>query len=189
MTRHPFNSGELGRDDPELMSLAEELEGLAVADPRPRAGFHDRVLAAIDAEPARRRSWVSRLFAGDGRQLLQAAALALVLVVGITTAFLAGGILDGLRRTPGTGPPLPSPSDALPTITPSPSLSASPSPSSSPSPSASPSTAPSASVDDASETPRPSESDNSGPGGGDDESETPRPSESGNSGPGGGDDD
>ncbi len=187
MTRHPFNSGELGRDDPELMSLAEELEGLAVADPRPRAGFHDRVLAAIDAEPARRRSWVSRLFAGDGRQLLQAAALALVLVVGITTAFLAGGILDGLRRTPGTGPPLPSPSDALPTITPSPSLSASPSPS--PSPSASPSTAPSASVDDASETPRPSESDNSGPGGGDDESETPRPSESGNSGPGGGDDD
>lgn len=189
MNRHPFNSGELGRDDPELTSLAEELEGLASGDPQPSAGFHDRVLAAIQAEPARRRSWLARLVAGDGRHLLQAASLAVVLVIGVAAALAAGGILDGLRRVPGTGPTLlPSPSTVTQTITPSPSPSVSPSPSPSASPSSSGTAEPSGSDDHGTETPRPSESDNSGPGGGGDASDSPRASESDNSGPGGDDD-
>lgn len=173
MTRHPFNAGELGLDDAELTSLAEELEELAGGDPRPSAGFHDRLLAALDAEPAHRRSWLASAWAGSGRHPLQAAALAIVLTVGVATAFLAGGILDGLRRAPGTTPPPPPSTSPTRLVTPSPTVTSSPSPSPSVtplvSPSASPSAAPSASDDDdESETPRPSESDNSGPGGGGD---------------------
>lgn len=187
MNRHPFNGSELGRDDAELTSLAEELEGLASGDPQPSAGFHDRVLAAIEAEPARRRSWLTRFVAGDGRHLLQATTLTAVLIIGVAAALAAGGILDGLRRAPGTGPtPLPSPSAVTQTITPSPSPSPTQTPSTSPSPSGS--AEPSGSDDHATETPRPSASDNSGPGGGGDPSDSPRPSESDNSGPGGDDD-
>lgn len=182
MTRHPFNMGELGRDDPSLAGLAEELERVAAESPQPPAGFHQRVLAAIDAEPAHRRSWFAALHWPGGGHAWQAAALGLVLALGIGAAMLAGGMLDLLRQ--GSGAPSPVPSFSAPaTVTPSPSPtpSTSPSPTPTPTPSPSPTASPSAD-DDGTETPQPTEtpdpSDNSGPGGGD----------GGNPGPGGGDD-
>ena len=79
MTRHPFNDGELGRDDANLSALAEELERLSVGDPQPSPGFHDRVLTAIEAEPAHRRSWLAGLLAGDGGRVLQFVALVVIM--------------------------------------------------------------------------------------------------------------
>jgi hypothetical protein len=185
MTRHPFNPGELGCDDVELETLAAELESLSHGTQLPSAGFHERVLAAVDAADPPRRSWLAAMFAPGAGGAWQGAALAVVLVLGITAALLGGGLLDDLRRQPGTQPSVLPSASAEPTITPSPSVGPSVSPSPSPSPSATPTpspvvtAAPTASDDDdETETPEPSESDNSGPGGGGDD----------NSGPGGADD-
>ncbi len=183
MTRQPFNPGELGRDDPDLDALAAELESLRHGTELPSAGFHERVLAAVEAADPPPRSWLAAIFAPGIGGAWQGAALAVVLVLGITAALLGSGLLDGLRRQPGTGPSVVPSASTEPTITPSPSVSPSvtPSPSASPSPTATPSPSPSVEAsasDDEVETPEPSESDNSGPGGGGDD----------NSGPGGGDD-
>ena len=183
MTRQPFNPGELGRDDADLDALAAELESLRHGTELPSAGFHERVLAAVEAADPPRRPWLAAIFAPGTGGAWQGAALAVVLVLGITAALLGGGLLDDLRRQPGTEPSVVPSASTEPTITPSPSVSPSvtPSPSASPSPTATPSPSPSVEAsasDDEVETPEPSESDNSGPGGGGDD----------NSGPGGGDD-
>ncbi len=176
MTRRPFTSGELGRDDAELDQLAAELEAVGGSSQLPSPGFHERVLAAVDAVDPPRRSWLAAWLTPGSGLAWQGATLGLVLVLGVTAAFMAGGLLDGVRRGPGVGTS-PSPLQSVePTITPSPLPSAPPSPTVTPSPSATPSatpvrsTAPSPSEsEDGIETPRPSESDNSGsgPGGGD----------------------
>ncbi|MEO8246644.1 MAG: hypothetical protein ABI622_05935 [Chloroflexota bacterium] len=175
MTRRPFTSGELGRDDAELDQLGAELEALAAGASTPSRGFHNRVLAAVDGTEPPRRWWLAAWLAPGSGAAWQGATLALVLVLGVTAALMAGGLLDGVRRTPGAGTspapsesaeqsitPSPSPSPS-PTITPTPSSAASVSPTATPVVSAEGS--PSESEDGA-ETPRPGESDNSGPGGG-----------------------
>ena len=185
MTRQPFDPGELGRDDADLDALAAELESLSHGTELPSAGFHERVLAAVEAADPPRRSWLAAMFAPGAGAAWQGAALAVVLVLGITAALLGGGLLDELRRQPGTEPSVVPSVSTEPTTTPSPSVSPSttPSPSATPSPTGTPlpaaTVSPSASDDDEPETPEPSESDNSGPGGGGDD----------NSGPGGGGDD
>ena len=183
MTRRPFTSGELGRDDTELDQLGAEIEALNGEASAPSPGFHERVLAAVEVADPPRRSWLAAWLTPGSGAAWQGATLALVLVLGVTAALMAGGVLDGVRRGPGVGSS-PSPSHtAEATITPSPSPSATPRPSATPSASVSPSVTPARTAD-----PSPSESE--------DEPETPQPTESedagsgadDSSGPGGGDD-
>jgi hypothetical protein len=177
---NPYDPGELGRHDPELDRIANELEREATAmGGEPPVGLTGRILTAIDQEPmpAARWAWLTNL-RGPARMVAAAA----VVLVAITGALAIGSLINGLRPDVG-GPPtpvvLPSPS-ATPSPSPSPTIDPSVSPSGSPSPTATPIVQPTPSDDDDDEveTPEPSESDddNSGPGGGGDD----------NSGPGGG---
>lgn len=202
-----FRSDELEGDltageQAEMIATARELEWLAATDDvAPSAGFADRVMTAVAAEPtprpmtaaasaARRGAFLGVLAAfGDlwrvamtgGRPMaVRAPAMALVLVIlagtlgaGALGVGALSGLLDGSRETP---PPsqVTSPSPAVPSGSPSPSPSPSASPSPSPSPSASPSATP-----DSSESPEPSET----PSGTDDATAPPRPSPSATSEP------
>lgn len=174
-----FRPDELGEatsvgEQAEAMATARELEWLAATDDiAPSAGFADRVMAAVAAEPsprpmtaaasaARRGALLGVVAAlGDlwrvawtgGRPLAvraPAIALVVVLLAGTVGAGALGvGALSGLLDRP---PVSPAPS---PVVIPSPSPSTSPSPSPSPSPTPSASPAPSASP---SSSPEPSES-------------------------------
>jgi hypothetical protein len=182
---NPYDPAELGRHDPELDRIAQELERqVAAMGGEPPLDLTGRILSAIDDEPmpSSRWSWLSGL-RGPARFL----AAASVLVVAITGALAIGSLIDQARQNVGGDPTpvvLPSPSET-PAPSPSRSLTPSPSASASPSPTASPTVAPTTQPtasddDDEVETPEPSESDddNSGPGGGGGDDD--------NSGPGGG---
>ena len=181
---NPYDPAELGRHDPELDRIAQDLEQqVAAMGGEPPLDLTGRILSAIDDEPmpSSRWSWLSGF-----RRPAQLLAAAAVVVVAITGALAIGSLIDQARQNVGGEPTpvvLPSPSET-PAPSPSPSLSPSPSASPSPSPTASPTVAPTTqptpSDDDEVETPEPSESDddNSGPGGGGGDDD--------NSGPGGG---
>ena len=185
MTRHPFDSGELGRDDPEMDRLGESLEEYATdAAGEPSPDLSSRIMAAIDHEPVPSRGWWGSLLAafapwhGPARLALGAAVVA-VAVIG---ALALGDLADRARNNTGATPsptevvsPSPTPS-ASPTPSLSPSATPSPTPSATPTSTSVPATPMPTATDDHGgdlDTPSPSESDNSGPGGG-------------NSGPGGG---
>jgi hypothetical protein len=150
----PFRPGELfDGDEPmsavelaEALATARELESAAMAaDVRPSAGFAERILAAVAAEPLPRPmarigravgrgrlgalvaaladTW--RLAWSGGRPLaVRAQALAVVVVLVVAAGAMSGlavvGVA-GLLNPPGVT--VPSPSDTAPAIAPSPSPS------------------------------------------------------------------
>jgi hypothetical protein len=159
-------------------------------------GLDERVMAALADEPPPRRGLATLLFSpflglprgGMARTALVAATMAVAIL-----AVVAAGELAGLFRNDQVGPsPVPSFIES-PSATPSPSATHSPTLPVTPSPSSSATHSP---VPPATSTPRPSgvetpgatsePTDHETPEGESDHSETPRPSDSGNSGPGGG---
>jgi hypothetical protein len=188
MTRHPFDSEELGTGDELLDSIGVRLEGYAAeAAEEPPRDLSVRIRTAVDAEASRRRPLAALV--GPVRGPARVLAAAGLLALAVTGAIVVGQLANLARQRIGSSPDpsvISSPSESsspTPSHTPSPTptISERPSPSRSPTqlPAATPSpptpeATPSGRPDD-SETPHPSGSDNSGPGGG-----------GGNSGPGGG---
>jgi hypothetical protein len=189
MTRHPFESEELGMRDAQLAAVASQLERYAAeAAGDPPGNLSARIRAAVDAEP--RRRWpLAALFGLDGAPA-RAFAAAGLLAVAVLGAIVVSQLADLARDRIGASPspsvivtpsesPSPTPTPS-PTSVPTPSMNETPTPTPSPthipSPSQTPQAtpAPTPSAGDT-ETPHPAGSDNSGPGGG-----------GGNSGPGGG---
>ena len=181
MTRHPFDSDELGRSDPELDRVGQRLERYsAQARGEPPPDLSGRILAALEQEPHPRGRIAVFLAAWSAPARATAgAAIVVLLVVG---GLALGQLIERTREQIGATP--------SPSVTVTPSPTPSPTPSSTPTPSPTPSATPSPTVtpsqvatpsppddDDEVETPRPTESDNSGPGGG---------GGSDSSGPGGG---
>ena len=184
MNRHPFDSHELGRAEPELDRVGQALERHAAEESgEPPLDLASRIRSAVDAEPARRGPFAGLL--ATWRSPVRAVAAAVVVLAAVVGALALGELADRARDDVGAtpGPSVVITPSPIPTPTPSPSPSPSPTPSSTPSPtpSVTPSETaePSSTDDDEVETPEPSESDNSGPGGG---------GGSDNSGPGSGDD-
>ena len=181
MTRHPFDSGELGRNDPEMDRAGEALERYATeVGGEPPMDLASRIRDALDDEPTPTGGWWASLLAafapwhGPARLALGTAVVAAA-VIG---ALAFGDLADRARIGTGSSPtpsvtvaPSPTPT---PTPTPSPIPTPTPIPTESPSPPATEAPSPSDDHGGGSETPGPSDSDNSGPG-------------SGSSGPGGGD--
>lgn len=184
MTRHPFDSDELGRSDPELDHVGEQLERYsAQARGEPPPDLSGRILAVLEQEPHPRGRIALFLAAwsAPARAIAGAAIVVLLVVGGLALGQLIERTREQIGATPSpsvTVTPSPTPS---PTPTSSPTPTPSPTPSATPTPTVTPSLVPtpSASDDDEVETPRPTESDNSGPGGG-------GGGGSDNSGPGGG---
>ena len=134
MTHHHYDPSELDRQDSELDSVAERLEGYASATrTEPPIGLVDRIVAAIDEEPAPRTAWWTRVTAWRRPALGLAAAA--VVIAAITGALAVGELVDQARQRSVGSSPSPaveaSPSVA-PSLTPSPSLVPSPSESASP---------------------------------------------------------
>lgn len=188
MTRHPFDSGELGRNDPEMDRIGTHLERYAsdVAD-EPPIDLVARIQASVDEQPVPAAGWWASLVAAfvPWHRAARLAMATTVVAAAVVGALVVSGLAERARNDTGAPPvpsvvgttpsPLPTPTPtprATPTPTPTPTSIASPSAVVSPGPTAS-------DDDDELETPEPteSESDNSGPGGGGD-----------NSGPGGGGD-
>ena len=185
MNLHPFDSHELGRDDPDLGRVADALERYADdAGGEPPVDLAFRIRSAVDAEPIRRGPFALLATWRRPVRLLTAAVVVLAAVVG---AVALGDLADRARTDLGTSPSPSTVSTPTPIPTPTPTPTPTPAPTVTPSPSASPTVTPSdtaepSATDDGGgvETPEPSESDNSGPGGG---------GGSDNSGPGSGGDD
>ena len=186
MIRHPYGPDELDRTDAELDGIAEQLQDYSAGQgSSPPLDLAARIHAAIDAEPDPAVGWWARVTGSVagwgtlGRSLTAAAVVTAAIVVAVAVGSLSNGV-----RQPGSGGS-PSPSvvvspSSSPTVSPSPSPTPSPSPSptpsASPGPRQSPAPTPSDDAGGGVETPEPSESDHSGPGGGGGD----------NSGPGGG---
>jgi uncharacterized membrane protein YgcG len=192
MTRPPFDRPRDSRDLPESADpVIRELEAYTslTAGEHPH-GLTDRVMAAVADEPMPRRGFLAGLLAsldgGRGAGMTRMVMVAGTMALAVLAVVLAGQLAN-LFGDQQIGPsPVPSVLESAPPLTtepPSPSPTESPSarPSRTPRPSPSDAEAPEPSEspddDDERETPEPSGSDNSGPGGGD----------GGNSGPGGGD--
>ncbi len=146
MTRRPFDPNELDQPsadaDRAIGELESYLDDTAVGAPR---GLEQRVMAAVEREPAPRRGFLAWLLApagpgGGTRRFARAGLLAATLVMAVAGALFAGQLADLVRNT-GTGSPTPSQS-----VSPIPSESVAPSPTTSVEPSASGS--PEASEDD-----------------------------------------
>ena len=135
MTHRPFDPGELDEPSADAERAAGEL-GRYLGDTATGAprGFEQRVMAAIEQEPAHRRGFLASLLAPTGggglRRLARAGVLAVTLVIAVGGAILAGNLV-GLIREVGSGSPTPTesvspaPSESL---LPSPTISVEPSP-------------------------------------------------------------
>jgi hypothetical protein len=184
MTHHPYGPDELDREAPELDELAHRLEDYASSGGgEPPLDLATRVHAAIDAEPDPSRGWLASLTewwrAGPVRAMAVIAVVALAVLGAVALGEIA---LNARNQNVGTEPtprveqssaPVPS---STASENASPSASATPSTTSLPSPTDAQATPvetvePSESGDDhgGDRTPRPSESDHSGPGGGGDD--------------------
>jgi hypothetical protein len=181
MTRRPFDPNELDQPSTEADRAVAGLESyLADTATRPPRGLDDRVMAAIEQEPAARRGFLAWLLTppasgGGMRGFARAGLLAATLVIAMAGALFAGQLAD-LVRNVGDGSPHPvesaSPSPSPPSVAPSPTTSSEPAPSSSHEASGDASESPEASgTPEGSEDETPEPSDDSG-----DESETPRAS-------------
>jgi hypothetical protein len=141
MSRHPFDPRELDQPAADRDPSVDELERYVMtADAGAPHGLSDRIMAAIEGEPAPRRGFLAWLGApsstgGGPRRLLRVGALAATLVLAVAGALFAGQLADLVRDVGGNATPTPS-------VSPSPSettsTSPSPSPSIEPSPSATP---------------------------------------------------
>ena len=183
MTRHPFDSGELGRNDPEMDRLGAGLERFAAeAGGEPPLDLSARIRTALDDEPVPAGGWWASMLGvfapwhGPARLALGTAVVAAAVIGAIALGDLAGRARNNVGSSP-TPSVIATPSPS-PTQAPTPSQTPSPTPSSTPTPlpSAPATLSPSASDDHGGgvETPEASESDDSSGSGG------------GNSGPGGG---
>lgn len=144
MSGRPFDPSELDQPVEGIDQPISELERYATstATNAPR-GFSDRVMAAIEAEPAPRRGPIAWLLtppvtSGGMQRFARAGIMAATLVLAVAGALFAGQ-LASLLRDIGSG--------ATPTPSPTPSVTESVSPSPSPSLDASPSVSPRASND------------------------------------------
>jgi hypothetical protein len=167
MSRRPFDPSELDQPSTDADRAIAELDAYlaTTATVAPR-GLEQRVMAAVEREPAPRRGFIAWLLAppspsGGLRRFARAGALAATLVLAVAGALFAGQLAD-LVRTVGSGSQTPTES-VSPTQSESvaPTLTTSSEPSSSESPEQ---------TDAAGESPEP-------PGGPDaSENETPKPS-------------
>lgn len=176
MTRHPFDSGELGRNDPDMDLVGAQLERYALElTGDPPMDLAARVQVALDDEPSPARGWWASLLASFGAwhapaRLVMASTVLAAAALGV---LVLGDLVDRARNNIGSSPvpsvievPTSSPT-ATPTPTPTPSPSPTPAPTLSAPPTASGTPAPTGS--DELDTPEPSETDdNSGSGGGED---------------------
>lgn len=140
MTRRPFDRGELDQPSADAERSVGELESYladtAMGAPR---GLEERVMAAIEHEPAPRRGLLASLLAPSGsgagmRRLARAGLLAATLVLAVAGALFAGQ-LSGLIRSVGSGSPTPTESVApsqTESLVPSPTTSQEATPSGSP---------------------------------------------------------
>jgi hypothetical protein len=139
MSPRPFDPSELDQPAPDLDRAVSELESYVAttATDAPR-GFEDRVMAAVEREPAPRRSFLAWLLVppasggGLGR-FARAGALAATLVLAVAGALFAGQLADLVRHVGTGGSPTPSVSPSqlesvAPTLSTSPGLTSSPSP-------------------------------------------------------------
>ena len=185
MTRHPFDSGELGRNDPEMDRIGEGLERYATElGGEPPRDLSSRIRAALDEEPVAAGGWWNSLLAafapwhGPARLALGAAIVAAAALGALVVSDLAERARTDVGSTPAPSvivSPSPTPT---PTPTPSPTPTPTSTPTSTPTPTIPATAVPTASDDHGGgvETASPSEtaddnsgsgSDNSGPGGGD----------------------
>ena len=153
MSRRPFDPGELDQPVPDLDRAVSELESYvaATATDAPR-GFEDRVMAAVEHEPAPRRSFLAWLLVppisgGTLGRVTRVGALAVTLVLAVAGALVVGQLADLVKSIGTGGSPTPSVSPFLspsrlesvaPTLTTSPRLTSSTSPVASEGPSKSP---------------------------------------------------
>jgi hypothetical protein len=181
MTHRPFDPNELDQPPADADRTIAELEGYLAdtATGAPR-GLEQRVMAAIEQEPAPRRGLLAWLLTPPGsktgmRRFARAGLVAATLVIAVAGALFAGQLAD-LVRNVGSGSPTP-----VESVSPTPSESVMPSPTTSPK--ATSSSSPEASDDvhptpaatgtpDASDGETPEASPEETP----EESKTPRPS-------------
>jgi hypothetical protein len=194
--RNPGDPRDL--EDTQLHDpVSDELERYARATAhQPSGGFADRVMAAVEREPAPRRgalAWLAAAIGGRGPagRWAQAGVLAATVALAVVGALAIGQLAERTQDNVGSSSSPAATDSAAPSPSAAPSAAGTPSqsPSSvpSPSPAASPPATPAASPTD-DETPEPGETpDDETPEPG----ETPEPSDDdgGNSGPGGGDGD
>ena len=142
MTRHPFDSDELGRRDPELDRVGERLERYsAQAGGEPPPDLSGRILAALELEPhPRGRGRVIRGGLVRARTAIAGAAIVVLLVVG---GLALGQLIERTREQVGATP---SPSrhghaepDSDADANPEPDADPSPTPSATPTPTVTPS--------------------------------------------------
>jgi hypothetical protein len=140
MTRRPFDPSELDQRGGDAGHSISELESYladtATGVPR---GLEERVMAAVELEPAPHRGLLAWLLtppaSGAGiRRFARAGLLAAALVLAVAGALFAGQLADLLRNV-GSGSPTPIESVSP---TPAPSVHASSTPTVEPSPAASP---------------------------------------------------
>jgi hypothetical protein len=181
MSRRPFDPSELDQPSTDAERASSELESYVAttATGAPR-GLEQRVMAAVEREPAPRRGFLAWLLtppsSGSGiRSLARATVLAATLVLAVGGALFAGQLADIVRHV-GTGSPTPTetvsptPTESVaPTLTTSPGLTASGSPTASEDPNESP---------EPSGTPEATEHETpeASAGGTAEDSKTPRPS-------------
>jgi hypothetical protein len=141
MSRQPFDPDEVDRPTADVDRSVNELQRYAMtSDADAPRGLSDRIMAAVEREPAPRRgflAWLATLSStgsGPGR-FVRAGAIAATLVLAVAGALFAGQLADLVRDVGGNVTQTPS-------VSPSPSetqsTSPSPSPSIEPTPSATP---------------------------------------------------
>lgn len=182
MSRRPFDHDELDEQTVFDDQAISELERYAMAsDADAPHGLSERIMAAIEHEPAPRRGLLAWLIgtasqgAGPAR-LVRVGAIAATLVLAVAGALFAGQLAD-LVRDVGSGDASPTP-----TVSPSPSVAPSSMPSPSLSEEPSPTATPEASDDNGgtgdlpTAQPTAQQTANPTPEGTAEEMETPRPS-------------
>ena len=152
MSRRHFEPDELDQSSAAAGGAITELERYAMAsDADAPRGLSDRVMSAIEHEPAPRRGFLAWLASpsptGGAGRFLRIGAVAATLVLAVAGALFAGQLAD-LVRDVGDGPSptpsvAPSPSGS-PSALPSPSSSETPIPSGTPEGSAEETAAPTA---------------------------------------------
>lgn len=183
MSRRPFHPDELDQPAADADRAIGELERYAMtSDADAPHGLADRIMAAVEHEPAPRRGFLAWLMAplssggGPGR-FVRAGALGATLVLAVAGALFAGQLADLIRESGGQPTP-------TPVVSPSPSQSPAVEPTPSSSGAASPSGTPEESDDHGGSgavptaLPTPDETPDATPEDTPEESKTPRPSPS-----------
>lgn len=141
MSRRPFDPNELDQPAASTDRAIPELERYAMdSDADGPPGLSDRVMAAIEQEPAPRRGFLAWLTTppssgGEPGRFIRVGAVAATLVLAVAGALFAGQLADLIRNVGSDATPTPSVAPSTsgsPSISPSPSLRVEPSPSPTP---------------------------------------------------------